>query len=99
LRFTRRVKRTRLRPVSKKRAKQLRVYSKIRKVFLDSKMCDACKVRPATEVHHRRGRIGSALLDESYFMAICRGCHSAIHNNPSWAHAKDYLVRQSPRQP
>ena len=88
------MKRTRLRPVSKKRAKQLRAYSKIRREFLDSKMCDACGVRPATEVHHRKGRIGNDLLDEDFFMAICRACHTQIHLNPAWAHAKDYLVRQ-----
>jgi len=88
------VKRTRLRPVSKKRAKQLRVYTKIRREFLDSKMCEACKIRPASEVHHKKGRIGADLLDRDYFMAICRGCHSAIHLNPTWARAKDYLVRQ-----
>ncbi len=45
----------------------------------------------STEVHHREGRIGEKLLDESTWMAVCNDVHMWIHANPSAARAKGWL--------
>lgn len=39
-----------------------------------------CFNRPR-DVHHVRGR-GKYLLDESTWLAVCRGCHDWIHSHP-----------------
>lgn len=70
---------------SSKRAKQNREYSKQRKRILaerpicecgrvdeDGRVCD----KPATEIHHQLGRIGSLLNDERYMLPINHECHS-----------------------
>ena len=54
--------------------------------------CQVCRKRPATEVHHKTGRIGGDLLDSRYFMGVCSPCHRRIHDNPEWAFAQGYLV-------
>lgn len=71
---------------SNKRASQERDYSKLRVVFLtENSDCqaqlDGC-AGEATEVHHKKGRIGSLLTDTAYFLAVCRYCHDWIENNP-----------------
>jgi len=40
----------------------------------------------ATEdVHHQKGRIGDLLMDEDYFLPVCRACHSWIELHPTLA--------------
>jgi hypothetical protein len=46
----------------------------------------------ATEVHHKRGRIGQRLLDFEACMPLCFACHRFIHDNPRWARQMGYLV-------
>ena len=48
------------------------------------KVCVVCG-RKATEVHHYAGRAGKLLLEESLWLAICRSCHTDIHNQPTIA--------------
>lgn len=75
---------------SKKRAKAEREYSRKRKEFLDKNpLCEHCG-KMATEVHHKRGRIGDLLTDERHFMAVCREDHQQIEMNPDWAHQMRY---------
>lgn len=82
-----------MRAVSPKRAKAEREYAKQRKVFLagpdgDGRCCqmpDGCG-RRATQVHHRRGRVGALLLDERYWSAMCAECHLHITVNPALAY-------------
>lgn len=87
-----------LRRVSTKRAKLLRAYTAIRKDFLSRRwLCEPCHFNGrygifSTEVHHRRGRIGSMLVNEAYFLPVCRECHRWIHDHPSEARMKGYLV-------
>lgn len=73
-----------VRKVSKKRAKENKKYSVLRKQFLEDKMCEAglegC-TGVATEVHHSRGRIGDNFLDTSTWKAVCRTCHCRIEKN------------------
>jgi hypothetical protein len=52
-----------MRKVSKKQAERLRAYNKVRKVYLLSNThCEGCK-NDATEIHHKKGRLGSLLCD------------------------------------
>lgn len=110
-RGTSQLKRTPIRRVSKKRAKQLREYTKLRNEFLA--LHPICQVwlkengieettenvfllmlrnAPAsTEIHHMNRRNGARLNDESEWLAVCRGCHQWIHNNPRAARAAGWL--------
>lgn len=74
---------------SKKRAKAERSYTVLRKEFLETHPeCEAklkvCTVE-ATQVHHKKGRIGDDLLDERHWLACCGACHAWIELNPKSA--------------
>ncbi len=49
-------------------------------------------IHPATEVHHKRGRVGSLLTDPSLFMAVSRTGHEWIHFNTGESYAKGYML-------
>lgn len=55
--------------------------------------CELCLKRKATQIHHKRGRVGADLLDTRYFMGICDPCHRHVHENPAWAYEQGHLVR------
>lgn len=83
-----------MRPRSKKRAAQERIYAKIRKVYL---FCHPnCEVVgcgcESSEIHHRKGRIGDLLTDEKFFMAVCRSHHNYIENHPIEAKDQGYSL-------
>jgi len=102
------MKRTPLRKVSTKRALELKEYSKLRKAYLvDHPYCEVWLREHATEclktagingcpeatdIHHRKGRVGKMLLDTQYWLAVSREMHDNIHRNPKWAYAKGYLL-------
>ena len=75
---------------SPKRAKQEREYLKKRKDFLyyhplcQAKIPNICTTH-ATDVHHKQGRIGQLLTDETKFLAVCRQCHDWIETHPKEA--------------
>lgn len=76
---------------SKKRAKQDRKYTKLRKAFLHQ-FPDCQALRPgcmheATEIHHMAGRIEDDLTDVDNFLAVCPRCHSWIETHPVEAKA------------
>jgi hypothetical protein len=78
------MKRTRLRKVSKARARELKAYATMRQMFLrKNPFCefDAMCLRHSVDIHHIRGRRGNLLTDERYLMAICREHHDWIHSN------------------
>lgn len=83
---------TRIKPASKKRAKQNREYSKLRKQFLiQHPKCQVSGCRQvATEVHHLAGRIGDLLTDPKNFLAVCHEHHVEIENHPDLAKEKGY---------
>ena len=92
-RFT--LKRTPLRRVSKKRQAALKVYSNLRKEFLESKpICEVCTTNDSSDIHHKLplGR-GGKLNDVTIFLAVCRVCHDKIHQDPKWAEENNYLLR------
>lgn len=81
-----------MRPASTARAAQLREYSKERAIFLDSCVCAKCATLPASDVHHKRGRIGRLLCDKRFWIGLCAACHDWIHRHPSKARADGFLA-------
>lgn len=61
-----------------RRARENRSYRLSRRVFLtEHPRCEfpsGC-TQPATEVHHRKGRTGALLLDQSHWSALCHSHH------------------------
>jgi hypothetical protein len=81
--------------VSKKRAKQNRLYTRIRKDYLEKKpMCEVCNSRLAEQIHHKRGRFGDRLTDAGYFLGVCFICHDKIHKNPAWAYSEAHMIQR-----
>lgn len=67
------------------------VYKAKRLKFL--KENPRCMVYPelkSTDVHHKRGRVGSNYLDEKTWLAVSRKAHIEIEENPEWAILKGY---------
>jgi hypothetical protein len=86
------LKRTKLRQVSKRQRAKLDLYTAQRRVFLAAHpKCQVCGERPATDVHHMAGR-GIRLNDESTFLATCRACHDWIHAHPAEARERGFLA-------
>lgn len=80
------LQRSPLRRVSKKRASEGKEYQAVSRAFLVANpTCQACYKEPATELHHKRGRIGKLLIDTRFFMAVDSDCHEFIHANPNRA--------------
>lgn len=86
-----------IRPRSKKRATQERDYNNKRDSFLEeNNVCEAqiegrCSYE-ATQVHHKKGRIGELLTDTRYFMAVCPACHQWIEEHPTEAKQKGWSI-------
>jgi|LakMenE18May11ns_1017448.scaffolds.fasta_scaffold9783909_2 hypothetical protein len=70
--------------VSGKKAKLDRLYTTMRKKFLDLyPICQAnldCCSTKATDIHHKAGR-GKFYLDTTTWIAVCRECHTWIELN------------------
>lgn len=97
-----------LKRVSSKRAKENRIYTERRKAFLIANpLCEACTYdrihrcminrsdmtgSRADQIHHKDGREGDLLLDESKWMAICGLHHDFIHQHPNEARKRGWLV-------
>lgn len=85
-----------IRPRSAKRAKQEREYANLRKVYLFTH--PTCEVIgcgcEATEVHHKKGRVGDLLTDERFFLAVCRSHHNYIELHPIEAKEQGYSLNR-----
>jgi hypothetical protein len=74
---------------SKKREKENRKYSTLRKRFLEEG--DECEAKLpgctffATELHHPAGRVGKNLLEVKKCKKVCRNCHQRIELRPNEA--------------
>lgn len=79
-----------MRARSPKRARQERQYLRDRAVFLDEhpncEMRLDCCTGSATEIHHRRGRVGALLLDQSRWTGACSSCHRWVTEHPAAAY-------------
>jgi hypothetical protein len=86
-------------PRSQKRTKEEKLYSGKRIIFLqENPMCQAhlpgiC-TKFSTDVHHKEGRIGDLLLDDTKWLAACRFCHEWIENNPEEAQEKGFSIKR-----
>lgn len=85
-----------IRKVSKKQSANLRLYAKVREETLfENPNCQAitehCSYN-ATEIHHKKGRIGELLTDKRYFLAVCRNCHTWIEEHPKEAKELGFSV-------
>ncbi len=74
---------------SKKRASEEKIYSKLRKEYLErNPMCEAflfgCQ-GTATEIHHKAKRYGKLLNMVEHWCATCSFCHRHLHDNPAEA--------------
>lgn len=83
-----------MRRESPRRAAENRAYRKQRVEFLtENPLCQMPKWRdakcnePATEVHHRRGRVGALLLDQRYWSAMCSRHHRYVTEHPAHAYS------------
>lgn len=75
-----------VRKVSKKRVKENKKYSTLRKQFLeDHPVCEArlegC-TGVADQVHHKAGRVVDKFLDVSTWLPVCANCHHWIELHP-----------------
>ncbi|WGQ15607.1 hypothetical protein [Sphingobacterium faecium] len=81
-----------IKKVADKRKKEIVMYLKARLDHLnENPNCEVCGLS-ATEIHHKRGKIGKLLYDKRYFMSVDRMCHDKIENNPEWAKEQNYSV-------
>lgn len=78
--------------VSKRRRPLQVAYLAKRDEFLRARpFCEICG-GVTRDVHHKAGRLGGNLLNESTWMSVCRGCHDYIHQHPKEARAKGWLA-------
>lgn len=80
--------------VSKRRRREGALYQTARLTFLAfHPSCERCGA-PATDVHHRRGRVGADYLEPTVWLATCRVCHEWIHAHPAEAYERGWSDRR-----
>ena len=80
--------------LSDKELQRLKYYRFIREEFMiqpENKICPVTGLQ-TTEIHHKAGRIGDKLFDDSLFLAVSRKGHSWIHEHPKEAREKGWLI-------
>lgn len=81
---------------SDKRSKEELLYSVISKNYLKNHpKCEAyipgiCSGNPSNQVHHKKGRIGKLLLDDTHFLAVEDNCHHYIETHPEFAYENGF---------
>ena len=50
--------------------------------------------RLVSEIHHYKGRVGSLLLDERFWLLVSRWGHRWIHDNPEKARREKWLCQK-----
>lgn len=83
-----------MRKTSKKQAARLREYSVVRREHLEQHPYCFCG-KPATDIHHKRGRLGDDLTNKEMFLSVCRPCHTYIETHPAIAYEKGWSVKRS----
>lgn len=75
-----------MRQVSESRKKLDGAYRRLRDGFLYvNRICEYCGEQAATEVHHKRGRVGADYLDVDHWAALCHRCHVWVTEHPAEA--------------
>ncbi len=81
-----------IKKVSTKRGEQNIDYKIVRDEYLyQHHVCERC-FKKATEVHHKSGRWGRLLTKKEFFMAVCRPCHTYIHEHPIESRERGWLI-------
>jgi len=77
---------------SKKRQIENAKYSVLRIEFLSKKENQICPIsgNPTTDIHHKKGRLGSLFLDTNHWVALSREAHKFVEENPIWAKENGY---------
>ena len=74
-----------IKPISDKRMAQMKMYRQVRDEYMMSHpKCEVCN-NDASDLHHKRGRVGDYYTDIKHFLSVCRSCHTKIEENPEWA--------------
>ena len=58
-------------------------------------ICEVCGEAPATVAHHKAGRDGDKLADDTEFLGACDPCHTYIHAHPEESYELGYMVRRN----
>lgn len=85
-----------IKKVSEKRSIENLQYSADRIVFLgkpENKICPITK-KPTTDVHHKKGRVGSLFLNQRYWVALSREGHKYVEENPEWAKENGFSLNR-----
>jgi hypothetical protein len=83
---------TRLKKVSKKRAREGRAYSLLREAFLEAHpICQKCGNVKSEDIHHKAGRYEGNYLNTDTWAALCRWCHDLCHRYPKEAREQGWL--------
>ncbi len=86
-------KRKRIKYFSEKRQGLEDEYKILKKEFLkDNANCKRCGAK-ATDLHHIQKRLGKLLIDPANFMALCRICHTWVHDNSKEAKEQGYIIK------
>lgn len=94
------MKRTPIKPRSRKGAKTEAVRAKLRKALIAERgeVCQGCGYAGPVDMHERlpRGRGGDP-TDPANILLLCRLCHSLCHQFPAEAERRGLIVRRWPR--
>lgn len=88
------MKRSPLRKVSKTRAIELREYNRAKaEVFELPRICEFPDCyHPATQVHHMKGRHGSLINEQAYWMLLCMEHHAYIEDHKKEARERGWIL-------
>ncbi len=86
------VRRTRIKPRSKKMTKLMKYYNQRKALFIaENPLCVACEHpnnRRTQDIHHLRGVTNTLRLDERFWLPLCRSHHCFVTDEP--AHARTF---------
>lgn len=83
-------KRSAFRFVSVKRKRNLPAYEAVKE--RSQGVCERCKSKPASEVHHRRLKKQGGADSERNLIALCTFCHRWAHANVAEACAEMLII-------
>lgn len=86
---------SRIKHTSDRRAKEYAIYLPKKAEYLKNHpVCEACKRNASVDLHHKLTREGKMLYNEKYFLALCRECHTFVHDNPKEAQEKGWIIKR-----
>lgn len=84
--------------VADKLKKDLDAYTEAKRAFLHGKRCAVYPSQKASEIHHMMGRIGKLLMDQRYWLPVCRTAHVKITTDSKWAISMGYSIPRNQKQ-